>query len=219
MLSNISNKDKKKFDVALVNSYVVYWYMKNMDNTYDSYMDRINNYLEWMVNRPSEKVAYNAMKFVKEFINKHKLTDEFLRYYCSELEHNNPRQKWNKQYRRQTMTVAELIDLLQDLPKDAEVGKIVTRSIGVRDDYEDVFKSFKKMDYKVEFNKGNPVKRVIIEQIMTVAELIEVLKDIPQDYEVTFVDTHMQEYRSYRVKEVYVYDEITKEVEIELKHK
>lgn len=54
---------------------------------------------------------------------------------------------------------------------------------------------------------------------MTVAELIEVLKDIPQDYEVTFVDTHMQEYRSYRVKEVYVYDEITKEVEIELKHK
>jgi hypothetical protein len=56
-----------------------------------------------------------------------------------------------------------LIDLLQDLPKDAEVGKIVTRSIGIRDDYEDVFKSFKKMDYKVEFNGGNPVKRVIIE--------------------------------------------------------
>lgn len=100
MLSNISNKDKKKFDVALINSYVVYWYMKNMDNTYDSYMDRINNYLEWMANRPSEKVVYNAMKFVKEFINKHKLADEFLRDYCSELEHNNPRQKWNKQYRR-----------------------------------------------------------------------------------------------------------------------
>lgn len=91
MLSNISNKDKKKFDVALINSGAVYWYMQNMDGTYDSYMDRINNYLEWMANRPSEKVAYNAMKFVKEFINKHKLTDEFLRSYCSELEHNNPR--------------------------------------------------------------------------------------------------------------------------------
>ena len=100
MLSNVSNKDKKKFDVALINSYVVYWYMKKMDNTYDSYMDRINNYLEWMANRPSESVAYNAMKFVKEFIKKHKLTDEFLRDYCSELEHNNPREKWKKQLRK-----------------------------------------------------------------------------------------------------------------------
>lgn len=61
------------------------------------------------------------------------------------------------------MTVAELIDLLQDLPKDAEVGKMVTRTIGMRDDYEDVFKSFKKMDYKVEFNGGNSVKYVILE--------------------------------------------------------
>jgi hypothetical protein len=61
------------------------------------------------------------------------------------------------------MTVAELIDLLQDLPKDAEVGKMATRSIGLRDDYEDVFKSFKKMDYKVEFKGGNLVKNVILE--------------------------------------------------------
>lgn len=100
MLSNISNKEKRKFDIALINSSVVYWYMKNMDNTYDSYMDRINNYLEWLVNRPSERVKYNAIKFVKEFINKHKLTDEFLRDYCSKLEHNNPRAKWNKQLRK-----------------------------------------------------------------------------------------------------------------------
>ena len=70
MLSNISNKDKKKFDVALINSCVVYWYMKNMDGTYDSYMDRINNYLEWMESRPSDRTKYNAMKFVKDFINK-----------------------------------------------------------------------------------------------------------------------------------------------------
>lgn len=100
MLLNISDKDKKKFDIALINSCIVYWYMQNMDGTYDSYMDRINNYLEWLANRPSEKVKYNAMKFVKEFIKKHKLTDEFLRDYCSKLEHNNPREKWNKQLRK-----------------------------------------------------------------------------------------------------------------------
>ena len=97
MLSNISNKNKKKFDTALINSCIVYWYMKNMDGSYDIYMDRINNYLEWMKSRPSDRVKYNAMKFVKEFINKHKLTDEFLREYCFNLEHNNPREKWNEQ--------------------------------------------------------------------------------------------------------------------------
>lgn len=60
------------------------------------------------------------------------------------------------------MTVQDLINLLQDLPKDAEVGKIVTHSIGVHD-YEDVFKTFKKMDYKVEFKGGNLVKNVVLE--------------------------------------------------------
>lgn len=38
MLSNISNKEKRKFDIALINSCIVYWYMKNMDGTYDTYM-------------------------------------------------------------------------------------------------------------------------------------------------------------------------------------
>jgi hypothetical protein len=61
------------------------------------------------------------------------------------------------------MTVQELIDLLQDLPKDAKVGKMVTCAIGMRDDYEILFKPFKKMDYKVEFNGGNSVKIVIFE--------------------------------------------------------
>ena len=61
------------------------------------------------------------------------------------------------------MTTTELIALLQDLPKDAEVGKIVTRSIGMRDEYEDVFKPFKKMNYKVEFKGDNSVKNVILE--------------------------------------------------------
>jgi hypothetical protein len=68
--------------------------MENMDGTYESYMDRINNYLEWMKSKPSEKVTYNAMKFVKDFIIKHKITDEFLREYCSDIEHNNPRENF-----------------------------------------------------------------------------------------------------------------------------
>ena len=60
------------------------------------------------------------------------------------------------------MTVQDLIDLLQDLPKDAEVGKMVTRSLG-RDEYENVFKTFKKMTYKVEIKGDNSVKNVILE--------------------------------------------------------
>lgn len=62
------------------------------------------------------------------------------------------------------MTVQDLIDLLQDLPKDAEVGKTVTHYVGVRgDETEHVFKPFKKMDYKVEFNGSNTAKKVILE--------------------------------------------------------
>ena len=100
MLSNISNKDRKKFDISLINSCIVYWYMKNMDGTFDSYIDKINDYIEWMKARPSEKVKCNAMKFVKDFILKHKLTDEFLREYCFKLERNNPREAWRKQIRK-----------------------------------------------------------------------------------------------------------------------
>jgi hypothetical protein len=100
MLSNISNKDKKKFDISLINSGVVYLYMENVDRTFDSYIDRINEYLENLKSRPSEKVKYNALKFVKDFILKHKLTDEFLRGYCYNLEHNNPRRTWNDKLRK-----------------------------------------------------------------------------------------------------------------------
>jgi hypothetical protein len=92
----MKNKDKKKFDIALINSRVVYWYMQNLDGSFDKYLDRINDYLEWMSERPSEKVAYNAMKVVKEFICKYNLSDEFLRNYCYTLEHNNPREDWRK---------------------------------------------------------------------------------------------------------------------------
>ena len=60
------------------------------------------------------------------------------------------------------MTVAELIELLQDLPKDAKVGKMVTILLE-RDARENIFIPFKKMSYKVEFNDGNSVKNVILE--------------------------------------------------------
>ena len=100
MLSNISNKDKKKFDVALINSSMVYWYMRHMDGSYDTYIDRINFYIEYLQKRPSEKTKYNALKFVKDFIKKYNLTDEFLRTYCYKLEHNNPRKTWRKNFKK-----------------------------------------------------------------------------------------------------------------------
>ena len=92
----MNDKEKKKFNVALINSGVVYWYMQNMDGSFDKYLDRIDNYLVWLAKRPSEKVCYNAMKVVKEFISKFELTDEFMREYCFVLEHDNPRVRWNK---------------------------------------------------------------------------------------------------------------------------
>lgn len=90
----MNDKEKKKFNVALINSGVVYWYMQNLDGTFEKYLDRIDNYLEWLAKRPSEKVCYKAMKVVKEFICKYEFTDEFLREYCFVLEHDNPRAKW-----------------------------------------------------------------------------------------------------------------------------
>lgn len=99
MLDNIAPKDKRKFDIALINSCIVYWYMKKNDGTYDSYLERIDNYLEWLSGRPSDKLQCNAMKAVKEFINRYKLTDDFLRAYCFNLEHDNPREAWNRRFR------------------------------------------------------------------------------------------------------------------------
>lgn len=46
---------------------------------------------------------------------------------------------------------------------------------------------------------------------MTVAELIEKLKELPQNYTVT---TSTQDGGSYRVTDIYVYDEIFREVEL-----
>lgn len=94
-MNTMTDKEHKKFDIALINSRVVYWYMKNDDGTFESYMDRINFYLKWLLYYPSEKPRLNAMKKVKEFIIKHNISDEFLREYCSKLEHDNPRTKYN----------------------------------------------------------------------------------------------------------------------------
>lgn len=92
----MDDKNKKKFDIALINSRIVYWYMQNDDGSFEKYIDRINNHLEWLSKKPSEKVCYNAMIIVKKYINDYQLSDEFLRDYCTHLEHNNPRSEWNK---------------------------------------------------------------------------------------------------------------------------
>lgn len=92
----MDDKNKHKFDIALINSRIVYWYMQNDDGSFEKYIDRINNYLEWLSKKPSEKVCYKAMKIVKKYINDYQLSDEFLRDYCTHLEHNNPRSEWNK---------------------------------------------------------------------------------------------------------------------------
>lgn len=47
---------------------------------------------------------------------------------------------------------------------------------------------------------------------MTVAELIEKLKELPQDYTVTAVDNASS--HNYEVTDIYVYDEIIHEVEL-----
>lgn len=47
---------------------------------------------------------------------------------------------------------------------------------------------------------------------MTVAELIEKLKELPQDYTVTAVDNASS--HNYEVTRIYVYDETIKEVEL-----
>ena len=61
------------------------------------------------------------------------------------------------------MTVQNLIDLLQDLPKDAEVGKMETRYVGIRGDEIEVnFTPFVSLNYAVEVKKDKTVKNVIL---------------------------------------------------------
>jgi hypothetical protein len=59
------------------------------------------------------------------------------------------------------MTVQDLIDLLQDLPKDAEVGKMVTQYIGRSITMED-FIPFVSLKYVNEVNKDKTIKNVIL---------------------------------------------------------
>lgn len=60
------------------------------------------------------------------------------------------------------MTVAELIELLQDLPKDAEIGKMETHYIGIRDETKEDFTPFVYLKYVVEIKNNKTVKNVIL---------------------------------------------------------
>lgn len=60
------------------------------------------------------------------------------------------------------MTVAELIELLQDLPQDAEVGKMVTHYIGIRNETKQDFTPFVSLRYVVEVKKDKTIKNVIL---------------------------------------------------------
>jgi hypothetical protein len=51
---------------------------------------------------------------------------------------------------------------LQDLPKDAEVGKMVTHYIGIRDETKQDFTPFVSLNYVVEVKKDKTVKNVIL---------------------------------------------------------
>ena len=59
------------------------------------------------------------------------------------------------------MTVQNLIDLLQDLPKDAEVGKMVTHYIGVNMTMQD-FIPFVSLKYVIEVKNDETIKNVIL---------------------------------------------------------
>ena len=60
------------------------------------------------------------------------------------------------------MTIAELIGLLKDLPKDTEVGKMVNY-IGIRDEIKQEFTPFVSLNYVVEIKKDKIVKNIILE--------------------------------------------------------
>ena len=56
------------------------------------------------------------------------------------------------------------------------------------------------------------LKNIWRSKIMTVAELIEKLKELPQDYTVTA--SLLDDLHSYEITDIYVHDEIFHEVEL-----
>ena len=74
-------KENKKFDVALINSCIVYWYLGD-DETY---MSRIESYEEWLPKYPSRKKEYDAMLIVKKFINIQELAASAFNQYATEV--------------------------------------------------------------------------------------------------------------------------------------
>lgn len=61
------------------------------------------------------------------------------------------------------MTVQDLINVLENLPKDAKVGKYTTVYYGIREDESKTeFKEFNEVEYKVEFQKDNTITKLIL---------------------------------------------------------
>ena len=61
------------------------------------------------------------------------------------------------------MTVQDLINVLEYLPKDAKVGKYTTAYCGIRgDESKTEFNEFTDIEYKVEFQKDNTITKVIL---------------------------------------------------------
>ena len=60
------------------------------------------------------------------------------------------------------MTVQNLINVLENLPKDAKVGKYSTVYYGIHgDESKTEFKEFNEIEYKIEFQKDNTITKVI----------------------------------------------------------
>ena len=94
----INDKDKHKFEVALINSKIVYWYMDDLEN--DGYNKRIEEVLNWTNLTKELKQMVKYTRIVKEYIKKYNISETELRSYCFNLEHNNPRSRWQDLIRR-----------------------------------------------------------------------------------------------------------------------
>lgn len=92
-------KEKHKFDVALINSHIVYWYIDDLEN--DGYNKRIEECLNWKTSNKELKKQVKYVLEVKKYIEKYGMSEEELRMYCFKLKRDNPRSRWRDVIRKQ----------------------------------------------------------------------------------------------------------------------